>query len=61
MAGAEFQDVAGEFVIPLDVEALADKAALRVWDKGLSYGMLMLLEKAWFEIALWLLENIPMS
>lgn len=43
MAGAEFQDVAGEFVIPLDVEALADEAALRVWDKGLSYGMLMLL------------------
>lgn len=37
MAGAEFQDVAGEFAIPLDVEALADEAALRVWDKGLSY------------------------
>lgn len=30
MAGAEFQDVAGEFVILLDVEALADEAALRV-------------------------------
>lgn len=30
MAGAEFQDVAGEFVIPLDVEALADETALRV-------------------------------